>query len=350
LLKGGSISGTVTDAATHQPLAGIVAYAVAAGDEAPLTAAVTDANGHYLLPGMGSGSVIVAFILSTKEDQMVYLPQLYDDRSFPESLTKFGELLLFGTPVEVTAGLETTEINAAIVRKEPADAIAPVVSGTPAVGQTLSCANGSWTGVAPLTYAEQWLHSGSAIAGATGSTYVIQAADEGHGLACEVTATNEFGKVSATSNTLTVAPPSAPSATTTAGTPAAAAAAPVIVVSSPKITVSGGAARVQIACKNGNCSGTIELTEQVAVEHRHGKKTASKKETLILAEGSYSLAAGHGATVAVHLTAKGRRALAAASQHKLSAKLSASLTGGKSVNESVTLGEARPAKHRSKHG
>jgi hypothetical protein len=349
LREGGSISGTVTDAATHQPLAGIVAVAVSAGDGDPVSVAVSGASGAYELPGMASGSVVVAFILNTKEDQMMYLPQLYDGRPFPESFKEFSELLVFGTPVKVTAGADTTEIDAAMVRKEPANALAPVASGTPAVGQTLSCANGTWTGIAPLTYAEQWLRNGAAIAGATASTYVVQAADEGHGLACEVTATNEFGKASATSNTLTVSLPSAPSATTTTTPVAPAAAVPVLVVSNSKIVVSGGVARVPIACKNANCSGTVELTEQVVVKHRHGKKTTSKKETVVLAEGSYSLAAGHSATIDIHLAAKGKSVLATAKHHELSVKISASVTGGKTVNESVTLSEAAPAKHKSKH-
>ena len=180
--------------------------------------------------------------------------------------------------------------------------------------------------------------------GATASTYVIQTADENHSLACEVSATNEFGKASATSNTLTVQPP--PSATPL---PTTTVVAPVITLSSAKLVVSGGAARVPIACKNGSCSGTIELTEQVAVKHHRGKKTTSKKETLIVAEGPYSLAAGHSATIAVHVTAKGESALAAAKHHKLSAQFSASLSDGKSVNESITLSEAPPAKRKAKH-
>lgn len=92
----------------------------------------------------------------------------------------------------------------------PSNTGSPVASGTPSVGQTLSCANGSWTGIPTPTYAYRWLRDGSAIAGASGSTYVVQSADQGHGLACEVTATNSAGHATATSNTLTVPPPPTP--------------------------------------------------------------------------------------------------------------------------------------------
>ncbi len=346
LREGGSVSGTITDAATHQPLAGILVYAIATGNGEPVAVAISGAGGSYLLPGMGSVSVVVAFVPETKEDQTLYSPQLYDGRPFPEELKELSELRIFGTPVEVTAGSETTGINAAMVRKEPANTVAPVASGTPAVGQTLSCANGFWTGIAPLSYTEQWLRDGAAIAGADGSTYVVQAADEGHGLACEVTATNEFGKASATSNTLTVSLP--PAATPTATPTATPAAAPVVVLSSSKIIVSGSSARVPIACADANCSGTIELTEQVLVKHRKGKKTITRKETLILAEGSYSLAAGHSATISVHVTPKGRIALAAAKHHQLAVKALASVSGGKTAQKSVALSEPPAAKPKHK--
>jgi hypothetical protein len=301
LRQGGSVSGTVTDAATRQPLEGIVVYAVSSGTAEPVSVAVSGADGSYLLPGMGSGSVVVAFLPNTKEDEALYSSQVFDDRPFPEELKELRELLVYGTPLTVTAGIETTGIDAAMVRKEPANAVAPVASGTPAVGQTLTCEHGSWTGIATLSFTQQWLRDGVAIAGATGSTYVVQAADEGHELSCEVTATNEFGKSGATSKALAVPARIEP-----------APASPAVVVGSSKITVSGNTAHVAIACAGANCSGTIELTEQKLVKHRKGRRTVSKKETVVLAEGSYSLAVGHSSTIVLHLTAKGRSALAAA--------------------------------------
>lgn len=93
----------------------------------------------------------------------------------------------------------------------PVNTSAPVASGTPAPGQTLSCSNGSWTGYPPPTFTYQWLRDGTPIGGAAStSAYVVQAADQGHGLACRVTASNSTGSESAMSNTLQVPPSQTP--------------------------------------------------------------------------------------------------------------------------------------------
>jgi hypothetical protein len=81
------------------------------------------------------------------------------------------------------------------------------------VGQTLSCSTGSWTGTRPLTFTYAWLREGHLIGGATGQTYIVNAADQGHDLLCQVTATNSLARASAISNVLKVAsvpPPPGP--------------------------------------------------------------------------------------------------------------------------------------------
>jgi len=337
LLQGASISGVVTDAATHQALTNVTVEAIAVGGaEAPAALALTAADGSYELVGLASATIEVAFIKEKKEGETAYvpyMPQLYDDRAFPEDSFNLAEILLFGTHVEVTVPLTTTGINAAMVRDEPANTAAPTLSGTPSVGQTLSCANGSWTGIEALTYTQAWLRDGTAIAAAAGSTYVVQPGDEGHDLACVITATNKLASVSAISNVLAVP--------LTAIAPVGVApAGPVVVLSTAKLTTSGGSTRVPISCVNASCSGTIELTEQIVVKQRKGKKTVAKKETLILAKGTYSLAAGASAKIMLHLTATARGALAKAKQHRLAAEIVVSVAGGKRVKRSVTLSQA----------
>ena len=83
----------------------------------------------------------------------------------------------------------------------PSNTSLPVVSGTAQVGSTLSCSNGTWTGTSPITFAYQWIYSntGSAIVGATSSTYTIVVEDRGRTLSCVVTASNITANVSATS-------------------------------------------------------------------------------------------------------------------------------------------------------
>ena len=174
---------------------------------------------------------------------------------------------------------------------------------------------------------------------------MVQTADQGAGLACAVTATNEIEtgvtrSISATSNTLAVPLPLAASPPPVT---------PKLTLSRSKLVVSGGTARVPIACASANCSGTIELTDQEVLKTHKGKKTIVKKKTIILGRASYSLAAGHSATVAVHLTATGRTALAKAKHHELAAKVSVSVVGGRTLSQSVSLSEASPAKGKSKH-
>ena len=76
----------------------------------------------------------------------------------------------------------------------------PVISGTNAVGQTLSCTTGTWTGTPVISYIYQWKRNGSDISGATSSTYVLVQADASNTITCVVTATNVAGSASATSS------------------------------------------------------------------------------------------------------------------------------------------------------
>jgi hypothetical protein len=79
----------------------------------------------------------------------------------------------------------------------PVNASAPTLTGTPALGQTLSCSTGTWAN-SPTSFSYAWLRSGVPIAGQAGSTYVVQAADQGHTIACQVTAGNGGGSYTIT--------------------------------------------------------------------------------------------------------------------------------------------------------
>ena len=85
----------------------------------------------------------------------------------------------------------------------PVVSAAPVVTGTPTVGATLSCTTGAWQ-YSPTSYAYQWRRGATPIAGATASTYVLQALDSGTSVSCQVTATNPAGSASALSNAIAV--------------------------------------------------------------------------------------------------------------------------------------------------
>ena len=81
----------------------------------------------------------------------------------------------------------------------PVATTSPPVTGTPTVGSTLSCGQGVWAN-GPTSYAYAWLRDGSAIGGATATTYQLVSADLGHSVSCKVTATNAEGSGTATSS------------------------------------------------------------------------------------------------------------------------------------------------------
>ena len=84
----------------------------------------------------------------------------------------------------------------------PANTEPSHVSGTPSVGRTLTCSNGAWEGAESFDRA--WMRDGDPIEGEAGTTYIVQNADLGHSISCEVTATNEGGSESASSNAVEV--------------------------------------------------------------------------------------------------------------------------------------------------
>lgn len=101
-----------------------------------------------------------------------------------------------------------TSANTATISGAPAAPVntaLPTVSGTAQEGQTLTGINGTFTGFPTPSIARNWQRGTADIAGATGSTYVAQAADVGSTLRLRVTATNSEGSATAYSaNTATV--------------------------------------------------------------------------------------------------------------------------------------------------
>ena len=95
----------------------------------------------------------------------------------------------------------------------PVDTAPPTITGSATDGSTLSAKPGSWSGLAPITFAYQWVRCNTAgaectnIAAATGTTYREAHEDVGHTLRMVVTATNTAGSGTATSaQTATIAP------------------------------------------------------------------------------------------------------------------------------------------------
>ncbi len=93
----------------------------------------------------------------------------------------------------------------------PENRSAPVLTGTPRLRGTLDCAPGSWAGASSFSY--RWLRDGAAVG--TQTSYVVVAADVGHGLRCEV----QSGTTVALSQTVTPTAPAVLNAPDVSGDP-----------------------------------------------------------------------------------------------------------------------------------
>lgn len=76
----------------------------------------------------------------------------------------------------------------------PVNTVAPTISGTATIGQTLTSTTGTWTSDTGVTgYLYQWYRGATLITGATNNTYVLALADVGFDISCRVAATDTDG-------------------------------------------------------------------------------------------------------------------------------------------------------------
>jgi hypothetical protein len=95
------------------------------------------------------------------------------------------------------------QIKEAHLAGAPLCTTAPAMTGTPTVGQVLTCSSGTWTNSPTFTYQWRRRRAGT-IAGATSTTYTLVAADSGATIECQVTATNGAGVTQTNSNYVTI--------------------------------------------------------------------------------------------------------------------------------------------------
>lgn len=94
-----------------------------------------------------------------------------------------------GKKADLTDGVVTSNALTAVLGDALAPTRQPSITGTPALGRTLSADPGAWgTGETPA-YTYEWRRDGTALDGATGSTYPVSLADVGRTLTVTVTAT-----------------------------------------------------------------------------------------------------------------------------------------------------------------
>lgn len=132
-----------------------------------------------------------------------------------------------------TDGVGSTGVNSTSVGPvtttpfPPANTVAPVISGTPTVGSTLSCTTGTWTDDGSPTFTYQWQSADFSntftdISGATSSSYTLTSAEDGLPVQCLVTDTDSRGSTevpSSNSPSVTFAAAANTVAPTISGTP-----------------------------------------------------------------------------------------------------------------------------------
>ena len=96
--------------------------------------------------------------------------------------------------IELTLGIGWKVNRTTSDGSVPVNTVAPVISGTATIGQTLTSTTGTWTSDTGVTgYLYQWYRGATLITGATNSTYVLVLADVGFDITCRVAATDTDG-------------------------------------------------------------------------------------------------------------------------------------------------------------
>lgn len=101
--------------------------------------------------------------------------------------------------IDALVGSETASAEEEPDGVAPENTVAPSISGTARVGETLTASAGEWTGDPAPTFAYQWYAGSTPIAGATGATLALTPDQLGLTISLSVTGLNEIGSAGATS-------------------------------------------------------------------------------------------------------------------------------------------------------
>lgn len=80
----------------------------------------------------------------------------------------------------------------------PVNTVAPEITGTLEVGQTLTVVDGTYTGVEPIIITRNWQRDGVDLVGETTSTYLLDVDDEGGTIRVRELATDNNGLTTTT--------------------------------------------------------------------------------------------------------------------------------------------------------
>ena len=203
-----------------------------------------------------------------------------------------------------------------------------MIAGTPIDGQTLTAANGSWSGTPPLTYAYQWQTCNSLgvgcvnDAGQTSSAYVLSPSDVATTLRVIVTASNAAGASSATSVVTSIV----------AARPPANTGLPVI-SGTPTVGQT-------LSSSTGSWSGTPPLTYAYQWESCDASGSGCANITGATSSSYVLLSGNIGGTIRVVVTATNAAGSASGTSVALTVQVPPSVT---SQPQSLTVNEGQSA-------
>ena len=181
LEQAGSIKGRVALSGVYGSKGEVEVCALSATNEECVKPEPT--SGVYEFLHIPPGSYKVSFSLPG------YFTQFFNDKPTEAE----------AEPVTVTAGHESSGVDATLIAEEaPRNIIPPLLSGVGKIGATLSCSDGVWKGNPPsFTYEYFWFRAEGEeeeeIEGAESNTYKLGIADAGDSIYCGVEATNSVG-------------------------------------------------------------------------------------------------------------------------------------------------------------
>jgi hypothetical protein len=229
----------------------------------------------------------------------------------------------------------------------------PSISGTPAVGQRLTCHTGIPSGpTAQVIYL--WLRDLRPVPGASGSTYLVKAADTGHHLQCQVSATDAGGTATARSAFVTVPVEAVPASTgeTIVGRAHARGARVIVPVTCSPLALAGCRIVLRVTAVETLRGGRIvAITARATRSSPAAHAGAVRRVTVSFGATSARLARGQRGAISLLLNATGRRLLA--SRHRLAVRvtLRGTVIGvieSALADQTLELGAARRA--TSRHG
>jgi hypothetical protein len=237
------------------------------------------------------------------------------------------------------AGSVSAISNAVHVPGEgPVNVEQPFITGGTSVGAPLKCEFGRWQGKPPPTFTYQWYRGGSPISGATEETHVVETADSGQALSCNVLGTNTEGSLEQESDNAVFIPASSIVPLTVGGGPVGGGTIASIVPNAAEILASikrqvGSAvseAHLKKIAKKGSFSfgftgpgaGTFEVEWFQVVHEAHGKS-----RDRVLGQSRASFAKVSTQTVRIKLNGAGRSLLSGKKSVKLSVRAVFTLSG-----------------------